>query len=296
MRFFRRKSPCFDLAAIGDRWDHLALAAGMSESMSIRRLPADFDRGPFGHVALVQPTAVVLADQFDRWTAAVHFALERDSAALLALVHRTERQVTWYAYAATRAQLDDALATLAATNPVRWAINADREWSEYEHARAHADAPPAMAEADAPLPDFETVPPPVAPSHPRCSPIETPLGYLAGRDRVHVSAIRHDPAAATLVLSGDIAGDGEWIGFDAFFADVAAIAVEDADASGWTAISDLYEVASSPWAALDAVAGRTRRHVVLQAHDDLFHVACSDMRLVPGDRRRHAKPSDPDIA
>src|SRR5690606_20256583 len=107
--FGRTQGATFDLAAIGDEWEHRALTADRTESMSIRRLPDDFDRGPFPFVALVQPLAVVLPDQFDPWTAATHFALERDCGALLVLVHRLPRQITWYAFAATRRQLEKAL-------------------------------------------------------------------------------------------------------------------------------------------------------------------------------------------
>lgn len=127
----------FDLAAIGEQWRTRALSADRTASVSIRVIDDDFDRGPFPFVALIQPLAVVLPDQFDRWTAATHFALERDGDALLVLVHREPRLITWYAHAATKGQLERCLKALKKTNPVRWGIHHDREWADYDRARLH---------------------------------------------------------------------------------------------------------------------------------------------------------------
>lgn len=137
--FGEKPGPRFDLAAIGEHWQHRALSADRTQSVSIRQLADDFDRGPFPFVALIQPVAVVLPDQFDRWTAAVHFALEREGDGLLVLVHREPRLITWYAHAATRGQLERCLKSLNRTNPLRWGIHHDREWAEYDRARLHGE-------------------------------------------------------------------------------------------------------------------------------------------------------------
>jgi hypothetical protein len=239
---------------------------------------------------------VVMPDRFDAWTAAAHFALERDREALLALVHRGQRQLTLYAYAATPAQLEAAMKKLHETNAARWAINEDRAWSEYESAKTLANPPPPIEPTDATarvLPAAVTVPAPAAPETVRCSPIETPLGYLSGRDHIHVDAIRFDHDTQCLVLAGDLAGDGEWIGFELHFGGVAAVASEDADRSAWSAMSDLHDVLDSPWPAAYAADGTPRRHVIVQAYDELFHVTCTDVTLQLGARRPH-EPESPD--
>jgi hypothetical protein len=299
MPLFRRPPPRFDLPAIGDRWDHLPLADAMTSSMAIRVLPDGFNRAPYPFVALIQPVTIVLPDQFDRWTAATHFALERDAAALLALVHVDGRQVTWYAYAATRAQLEAALQNLHSTNPVRWAINEDRDWNEVAHARSHAAAAAAALLAaskprdDAADTSISTEPPP-APPIVRCTPIETPLGFLTGRDRLHVDAIHHDPEARTLLLTGEINGASEWIAYELHFAAVAAVAVEECDGSAWQSLSDLNDVVDSLWPAVFAAGGPARRHVIVQTYDDLFHVACEGMTLHLGARRARDDEPLPD--
>jgi hypothetical protein len=293
LRFFRRNpSVPFDLAAIGDRWQHFHVPnTPLVERMSVRTLPDGFERARYPFVALVQPLQVVLPDQFGPWTASVHFALERESTALLAVVHETPRQVTWYAHASTRAALDTALRKLASTNPVRWGVNEDRAWTEYEHAKALAALPPAEtpeanADGDAHLATMPTVNPPPATASLRCTPIETELGTLTGRDRIHVHAIHHDGVARTLLLSGEFHDADAQIGFEMRFTDVVAIAVEETDASAWATISDFHDVTDSPWSAV-APAGRARRHVIVQAYDDLFHIACTDVTLQLGERRFH---------
>lgn len=127
----------FDLKTMGDRWQTRTVEPrGEPETISVRELPSGFDRRPYGYVALIRPNAVVLPDEFDRWTTAAHYALEKDAAALLAVVHRTPKQITWYAYAASREALDQAMQGLLEAHPVRWATNTDAGWKEHAGAKA----------------------------------------------------------------------------------------------------------------------------------------------------------------
>jgi hypothetical protein len=135
--FRGRHSGRFDLKAVGDHWQTRTVEPrGEPETISVRELPSGFERKPYGFVALIRPNAVVLPDEFDRWTTATHYALEAKSAALLAVIHRTQKQITWYAYAASREALDAAMQELIAVHPVRWATNTDAGWKEHEGAKA----------------------------------------------------------------------------------------------------------------------------------------------------------------
>ena len=64
----------------------------------------------------------------------VQESLEAQGAALLVLVHETPGRVMWYAYAADESVFDRALASLANAQ-LRWGVNEDPDWLEYEHGR-----------------------------------------------------------------------------------------------------------------------------------------------------------------
>jgi hypothetical protein len=134
--FPRPKDQTFNVAAIGESWLVRPLTHdGVEGKLHVRQLPSNVARRSFGFVALSQNEASVQPDQISALTKQVQRALEHDGACLLVLIHEVPGQVTWYAYAASRGALDKAFAAVK-TPSVRWGINEDKGWLEYEHARS----------------------------------------------------------------------------------------------------------------------------------------------------------------
>lgn len=131
----RRKIRRFDLAAIGDNWLVRPLVHdGIAGTLHVRQLPAGVRRADFPVVALAWVERAEIAGEPSALLETVKTALEKDRACLTVLVHETPDRVLWYAYAAQSSTLDATLAALD-NKAIRWGVNDDPEWVEYEHAK-----------------------------------------------------------------------------------------------------------------------------------------------------------------
>ena len=133
--FNRQKDRAFSIVSVGDNWVTRPLMHdGVAGTLQVRQLPSSLDKRPFKYVALAQLDHELSLEDLRDWNGKIQAALERGGSCLLVLVHQAGAQPTWYAYAATRKALDGAFVSLR--NPaVRWGINEDPNWEEYDHAR-----------------------------------------------------------------------------------------------------------------------------------------------------------------
>ena len=135
-----RRQPGFDLAAIGERWLERPLTHdGVAGTLRIRQLPASLPRGDFPFVAMAWLDQALPAREAAERSEAIRQALERQGRCLLVLVHHTPDRLDCYAYAASAKALDRAFGALG-DDALRWGINDDPGWREYEHARGLAGA------------------------------------------------------------------------------------------------------------------------------------------------------------
>ena len=133
--FNRAKSPAFTIAAVGDNWVTRPIVHdGIAGTLQVRQLPSSLDRRSLRYVALAQLDQDIGLEDLPDWNGKIQAALEHGGACVLVLIHQAGARPTWYAYAASRKALDSAFVSLK--NPaVRWGINEDPDWAEYDHAR-----------------------------------------------------------------------------------------------------------------------------------------------------------------
>jgi hypothetical protein len=133
--FSASKKHTFNIAAIGSNWLTRPLTHdGILGTLQVRQLPSSLARRDYRFVALAQIDRELDSSDLSSWNDRVQNALERQGACLLVLIHQAGANVTWYAYAGSRKALDDAFVSLK-DPAVRWGINEDRDWQEYDHAR-----------------------------------------------------------------------------------------------------------------------------------------------------------------
>lgn len=134
--FFKRQPQGFDLGALSAQWQqHSLLHDGVHGSLRIRELPSRLQRDRFPAVALAWYDRKDPAEDVTALSGQVQQALEQQGRCLLVLVHDTPDRVSWYAYAGSDKVLDAALASLGEAAAIRWGVNDDPEWNEYDHAR-----------------------------------------------------------------------------------------------------------------------------------------------------------------
>ena len=137
----RAKFVPFNIPAIGDHWTRGPVNfAGRGGELQVRRLSSSLERNKYRFVALVEPDTPVSSSKYDLWTGVIQNSLEAEGKGLLVVAHFEPSQVTWYAYSSTRAALDETLYAQRESHPVRWGINEDKRWGEYEFSRNLAGA------------------------------------------------------------------------------------------------------------------------------------------------------------
>ncbi len=133
--FRRSKQHKFNIASIGENWLVRPLTHdNIPGKLHVRQLPSDVPRNHFPIVALAWTDKAEQTLEADSLSLSVRQTLEREGNCLLVLVHETPDRLTWYAYAASSKALDGAFASLS-NEKLRWGVNEDRGWLEYEHAK-----------------------------------------------------------------------------------------------------------------------------------------------------------------
>jgi len=119
-------------------------------------------------------------------------------------------------------------------------------------------------------------------------PVETPCGYLYGRDCIFLDAKQADRTAGTLTLLGEFNGNlceppanDRYVPYTIQFFGVVTYKVEDQDLSSWDWDSSFEEVINSTWAGiLQSQSNAPLRYFTFQTYDDLFHIVCGGYRLL----------------
>ena|SRR5690606_24694624 len=133
--FKRSKKPRFDIAAIGENWLVRPLShENVQGRLHVRQVPTHVPRKHFPVVALAWIEDVKKVSDIAALGRSVKEALEEQGNCLLVLVHETSERVMWYAYAADAKSFNGPLSSLGEAG-VRWGVNEDRDWLEYEHAK-----------------------------------------------------------------------------------------------------------------------------------------------------------------
>jgi hypothetical protein len=136
--FLRRsKVAIFEMPDIGDRWmREVVRHDGRDVDLAVRELPPGSTVREAGRfVALIQPEPSISPNTYRAWTDALQRALEAEGKGVLVVVQADTSQITWYAYASKRETLDEIVYAQRATHPMRWGIQPDADWAEYEFAR-----------------------------------------------------------------------------------------------------------------------------------------------------------------
>jgi hypothetical protein len=113
--------------------------------------------------------------------------------------------------------------------------------------------------------------------------VETPLGWLRGRDAVYADSVTFVDRTGTLVVRGEINGKScehcepdLLLPFVLRFSGVLAVRIVELDSWSGGGESSFDEVMDSPWIAeLGGKVNSFHRHFVLKTYDEVFEVVCS---------------------
>src|ERR1700742_1255790 len=113
--------------------------------------------------------------------------------------------------------------------------------------------------------------------------VETPVGWLRGRDAVSAESVTFVDRTGTLVLRGEINGElcehrepGLFLPFVLRFSGVLAVRMVELDSWKSAGESSFNELMDSPWIAqLGGKVTSFHRHFVLQTHAEVFEVVCT---------------------
>lgn len=135
--FFRRpKFVPFVIRSIGNLWGRRSVnLKGRKFDLVVRKVPGNLVRRDYPMVGMLLSDQALSTHEYEQWTIAVQHALEVDGKALLAISDFDSQRTTWYAYASTREALQDVFEALKKTHALKWGINEDKRWDEYEFCR-----------------------------------------------------------------------------------------------------------------------------------------------------------------
>lgn len=113
--------------------------------------------------------------------------------------------------------------------------------------------------------------------------VETPVGWLRGRDALRAESVTFVDRTGTLVLRGEINGElcehrepGLFLPFVLRFSSVLAVRMVERDSWQAGGESSFDEVIESTWIAqLGGKVTSFHRHFVLQTYDEVFEVVCT---------------------
>lgn len=133
-RFFRcPKFVPFVIRSIGDRWARRSVNfSGRQFDLVVRKVPENLVRRDYPMVGMLLSDRPLSAREYEQWTIAVQHALEMDGRTLLVISDFDSQRAAWYAYASARETLQDVFEVLKKTHAVKWGINEDERWDEYE--------------------------------------------------------------------------------------------------------------------------------------------------------------------
>jgi hypothetical protein len=123
----------------------------------------------------------------------------------------------------------------------------------------------------------------------RFKPIETPLGFVHGRDGIYLDEVIFRDRTNTLVLIGSFntshcsAAPKDIIDFDSFrmtFNEVLAVQIIELDSWDFQCESSFDEILDSEWIrSLGGKVTATDRHFLIQTYDDVIEVVCGDFEI-----------------
>ncbi|MFW5437157.1 hypothetical protein [Paenibacillus apiarius] len=126
-----------------------------------------------------------------------------------------------------------------------------------------------------------------------CEPVETELGFISGRDAIYVDAIHYDYNCRTVTFKGEFNGalcsnasSDEFIAYEMVFESVYVfksieldVCMELMDPVEVTACSFMEYVESELLDTVEKARNIKLKHFLLQTYDDVFIIACKDVKL-----------------
>jgi hypothetical protein len=113
------------------------------------------------------------------------------------------------------------------------------------------------------------------------SPIETPFGYLHGRDSIYLDRVVFEDGTNTVILEGSVTcisknpENIDFTGYSLRFTGVLAFRCLELDSSKWDWESCFEEILDSDWIrTLGGKVTRKNRHFFIQTYDDVFDIVC----------------------
>jgi hypothetical protein len=122
-------------------------------------------------------------------------------------------------------------------------------------------------------------------------PIETPIGFVGGRDAIYLDDVKFDFWQRTLTLTGRFNGIlssshvSEWVHYALTFTSIVAfkfIELESWEHQGFAirGASSFDEVVDSGWLAeMEPRVAANAKHYIVQAYDEVFEVICYNFEL-----------------
>jgi hypothetical protein len=112
-------------------------------------------------------------------------------------------------------------------------------------------------------------------------PIDTPFGYLKGRDAIHLDRVLFEDRTNVVVLEGAVTRVSKeplnigFTGFSLRFSGTLAFRCLELDSSKWDWTSCFEEIVDSDWVrTLGGKVTQKNRHFFVQTYDDVFDIVC----------------------